>query len=238
MKSSEPNRIMQSKEPPNGFQSMRIRDEHNLEAADIRHALSDLHKYQTELEKQKAEFARVTEELQKSRDKYAALYNSVNCYQSTVADISQDAIIAADKELYITNWNKAAETMFGWQSKEVLGKQASSQIRVKVLALLNNAEVMKGISEKGSWAGKTGASKKDGSQINTLVSMGILWDSSGYFNGIVAIHHEVNALEEKKETPLEDEVERRVRERTEELVKANRILQQELGLHKREALFS
>lgn len=140
-------------------------------------------------------------------------------FQSTLADISQAAIITTDKELYITNWNKTAETLFGWHAEEVLGKRASTQIRAKILDFLTHNETLKGITENGSWKGKTISFKKDGSQINTLVSISILWDSAGDFNGLVSIHHEIITPEKKKETPVAGEFELKVKEHTEKLTK-------------------
>ncbi len=238
MKSSKPKKVPQSNEQVNNSPTISTGDDLNPEVTGTRNNLSELHAQQAEREVQNAEFDRIRKELQESREKYADLYNSINRYQTTVADISHDAIIAADKELHITNWNKAAEAMFGWQDKEVLVKQPSSQIRTKVLNFLNNDEIIKSITENGSWVGKTIASKKDGSPINTLVSVGILWDSSGKFDGIVAILREIQTPEKKEEKSLSDEIETKIEERTEELIKANRILQQELSLHKQAALLA
>lgn len=165
-------------------------------------------------------------------------HDDVNRYQSTVADISHDAIIATDKELYLTHWNKAAESLFGWQAQEVIGTMVSYQLRAKVLNFLNDSEAIKSITARGSWTGKSVAYKKDGSELDMLVSTAILWDDAGNFSGIVAIYYNLNMPEEKGKMPVTEEIEMRVRERTEEYIKANRLLQQELSIHKQAALLA
>ena len=44
--------------------------------------------------------------------------------QAEVLDIVNDAIYSLDQELHITEWNKAAEHLFGYKAGEVLGKKS------------------------------------------------------------------------------------------------------------------
>jgi PAS domain S-box-containing protein len=100
-----------------------------------------------------------------------------------------DSIIATDKDLNITTWNKGAEDIFGWQSGEVLVTSISQQVIPKVLENLNDNEVMKCLTEKGSWSGEANCCKKDGSRFSTTVSLEVIWNSEGNFNGITAVHN-------------------------------------------------
>jgi PAS domain S-box-containing protein/putative nucleotidyltransferase with HDIG domain len=151
-----------------------------------------------------------------------------------------DAMIATDKNLHIVSWNKAAETMFGWKSDEALGIPASQEICPKILEVLNQDDVMRDLKENDSWSGASISHKKDGTRFETFITLGILWDSAGSFNGIIAVFHEILPPFKPNEIkPYEmNEIERNVRERTEELVLANRVLQQELNLHKQAALLA
>jgi PAS domain S-box-containing protein/putative nucleotidyltransferase with HDIG domain len=151
-----------------------------------------------------------------------------------------DAMIATDKNLHIVSWNKAAETMFGWKSDEARGIPASQEICPKILEVLNQDDVMRDLKENDSWSGASISHKKDGTRFETFITLGILWDSVGSFNGIIAVFHEILPPFKTNEIkPYEmNEIERNVRERTEELVLANRVLQQELNLHKQAALLA
>jgi PAS domain S-box-containing protein len=55
------------------------------------------------------------------------LQESKIAYQ-TLLDNSFDAIIAIDAEGMITIWNHRAESMFGWQAEEVIGKPLTQTI--------------------------------------------------------------------------------------------------------------
>jgi PAS domain-containing protein len=43
-------------------------------------------------------------------------------YQAYLLANVHDAIIATDKQLVIKAWNRAAEKMYGWKAKEILGR--------------------------------------------------------------------------------------------------------------------
>ena len=129
--------------------------------------------------------------------------------------------------------------MFGWLAEEVIGKSGPVQIRTKVLEFLTNNELMRSLAKDGSWAGEVSNPCKDGSLLKTQVSVGLIWGISGAFNGIIAVHHPTPSA-----TPLAisqnslgpDAIEAIIKERTEELAATNRILRQELNIHKRDAL--
>jgi PAS domain S-box-containing protein/putative nucleotidyltransferase with HDIG domain len=229
MKSDKTNRATGSNEkidehPPS-------QDDSRVNTKKVLNLLSELTSTQTELEKHKEELSRIRKELQESHDK-------IDRYQSIVTNLSEDAIVTTDKELNIIKWNKIAETMFGWQGEEILGENVSSKVRSKVLGFLSDEEVMKSITENSTWVGNTAVSRKDGSRLDSLASISILWDDNGNFNGIVAVYHEIAAHNESRSLPDSDKIDLLVKERTEELTKANRILQQELSLHKQDALLS
>jgi PAS domain S-box-containing protein len=166
--------------------------------------------------------------------------NSANRYVINNDNPASDAVMATDKLLGITSWGKAAEAMFGWKDTDVVGSPDSSQICTRILEVLEKDEVMHSLKECGSWSGESTSCKKDGSKFNVLVSIGVLWDNEGSFNGVVAVFHEVSLVQKPVEVKSEhsNEIELKVKERTEELVKANRILQQELNIHKQAALLA
>ncbi len=121
-------------------------------------------------------------------------------YNNPLVNHSLDAIIATDKDLNIIVWNKAAESMYGWKLEEVLQKGLSVKIRNEVLDALAKAEVMKSITEEGSWTGEASSYKKDGSKLNTWIYASVLWDSGGNFNGIFTLHCNAATRKDNKGT--------------------------------------
>jgi len=164
--------------------------------------------------------------------------NELSHYQDTLTEISPDAILATDKDLNITNWNKAAEKLFGWSAEEVSDKNVSIQIRTQVLAELSKDEVMSGLCQNGHWIGEYTNLTKNGIPVNTLVSIGILWDSNAHFNGILAIHHPHHIVKEEFPVSAVNAREGQLKERIEELNKTNRILRQEINIHKKASLLA
>ncbi len=106
-----------------------------------------------------------------------------------------NAVIATDRNLNINIWNKGAESIYGWNSDEVLQK-ASTEIRNGVLDILTRPEVIRSISEVGSWFGKGHGCTKNGSKVEVWIYMSVLWNSSGSFNGILTIHRETTKRKE------------------------------------------
>jgi PAS domain S-box-containing protein len=149
-----------------------------------------------------------------------------------------DAEISTDKELKITLWNKAAEAMYGWTLEEVLQDQPRGEVRQRVLGVLTRDNVMQSIAEKGSWTGEALAFKKDGYGSNNWVSIKVLWDDAGNFNGLKTTHRETASSTDSRPGPAdgEDKTEAQIKERTDELVKANTLLRQEMNKFKEAAL--
>jgi PAS domain S-box-containing protein/putative nucleotidyltransferase with HDIG domain len=152
-----------------------------------------------------------------------------------------DAIVATDNSLNIISWNKGAEALFGWQSENVIGNPNSSRISSEILEVLQCEEVIQSLKENGSWSGESISRKKDGSRFNALISISVLWDSTGSFKGLTTVFRE-NFFQKEiavdSKLFSQEEIDIKIKERVEELVKANYILQQELDIHKQAALLA
>jgi PAS domain S-box-containing protein len=155
--------------------------------------------------------------------------------------VFQTAIVIANRDLNITHWNSAAETMFGWLAQEVIGKSAPVKVRAKILEPITKNSVIQSLAEEGSWAGEVSNHCKDDSTLNTLASIGVIWDDAGSFNGLIAVHHRLpsgTSTAMPRILPQPDNTETIIKERTEELVETNHILQRELNIHKQAFLMS
>jgi two-component system cell cycle sensor histidine kinase/response regulator CckA len=96
---------------------------------------------------------------------------------TALTKVPANAIIGTDRNLNITVWNKAAESMFGWQADEALKKPTVPDLRNSVMNFLTRDEIMKCLVDNGSWSGELASHRKDGSGLYTLVSIELLWDS-------------------------------------------------------------
>ncbi len=195
--------------------------------------LRELRLRQTQLEKQKVELSDIREELRNLRSSNSDFRR----LHSVLTRVSPEAIIATDKNLNVIGWNRAAEQLFGWKAHEALDHAASPEIRSHIMDALNKGDVFDGLAAQGCWIGSLPAVNRDGQALSTSVSVGVLWDQAGAFNGLVAFYHEIsNPMSETN--PIDSALETKVKQRTEELEKVNRILQQELAIHKQAALLA
>ena len=70
-----------------------------------------------------------------------------------LVDSVSDAIIWTDLQFNITAWNKAAERLYGWKLKEVLGKPVQDVTKLEY-PNDNQEKVLDQFSKKGRWNGE------------------------------------------------------------------------------------
>jgi PAS domain S-box-containing protein len=156
--------------------------------------------------------------------------------QDMPADESQDIVITTDRELNIISWSKAAQGLFGWKAEEVMGAGAASQVRHRILHVLTRDSTLQHLMQNGCWSGEENSFQKNGNCIRTRVIVNVLWDREGRFNGVAAVFRQPPDEAKLRSEVNQDQLEKAVKERTQEITKANRLLQQELSIHKRAAL--
>jgi PAS domain S-box-containing protein len=159
--------------------------------------------------------------------------------QKTMVEAAGQALLSTDKNLRITQWNQAAQELFGWSADEILGLKSTPRIRTQILEPLINQEMMRRLELKGTWSGLVTTRRKDNSKFTTRAAVGVIWDTLGSFNGLVAVL-------DRPDSPLYGHeiqndttaLEQLVRERTDELTRTNNQLRQEINRQKLAALAS
>ncbi len=122
---------------------------------------------------------------------------------NTVIDSSPLAIICIDSEGFVTSWNKAAEKIFGWTKKEVLGK-------FNPIVPDNKREEFCDLIEGAIYKHKqvTGREvvhkKKDGTLVDISVSTAPLYDSKGLVTGLLAMLEDITFRKKMEEDLLKD----------------------------------
>jgi len=129
-------------------------------------------------------------------------------------------IILMDRDLTITEWNLGAENIFRWTREEALGKKGELIFTPEDRdADAPNMERAKAEAE-GRAADERWHVRKDGSRLWGSGILSALYDEDGTTKGFVKILRDIT---DRK--LMEQELERRVRERTAELEAANREMQ-------------
>lgn len=120
-------------------------------------------------------------------------------YQANLLDNVSDAIIATDLDLNIRAWNKAAERVYGWTTKEVIGKPLSVTLK-GIFVGTTREQAIAEMSEKGIWNGELIHRKRDGTDVYMFVSATALRDSSGNRMGMVMVNRDITQLKQAETT--------------------------------------
>ena len=140
---------------------------------------------------------------------------------------ASDAIIGLDSDGRVTDWNPAAESMFGYSAKAALGQpimalnvptrladeEKSLQQRVMAGETLQNVVTRRRLA--------------DGRELDVSINVTPIQDGQGHIVGVAKIVRDISALteSERRVVELNADLERRVAQRTEELAEREHFLQ-------------
>jgi PAS domain S-box-containing protein len=113
-----------------------------------------------------------------------------------IVESSPDAIVFADREGTIQEWNAAAERMFGYTPSEAIGRSLDIIIPENLRARhwAGYHEVMRtGITRYGTELLSVPASRKDGARLSLEFGVALVRSPSGELAGIVATLRDVTA---------------------------------------------
>jgi PAS domain S-box-containing protein len=128
---------------------------------------------------------------------------------AALVDAANEAIISADPDSIITTWNRAAEKLYGYPARQIVGRPASvlsppdkiaEQRRLIVAAARGDA-----ITECD-----TQRLHKDGSLLNLSVTLSPIMHA-GSLTGFCAVHHDIGDRLRTRDT-LEHEIGKRTRQ--------------------------
>ncbi len=154
-------------------------------------------------------------------------------FSTTLRSIG-DAVIATDKDGLITFMNATAERLTGWTQEELLSAKLTDVFRIvnsKTRQPMENPAT-KALTQGMviDLANHTVLTAKDGREIPIDSSAAPIKDDKGDVMGVILIFHDVTERERAEEElrKANDELERRVAERTADLALANENLKQEV----------
>jgi len=109
---------------------------------------------------------------------------------AAIVEYSDDAIIGSTLDFIITSWNPAAERMYGYSGKEIIGKSSSLLVPedraeefLATVAMLKEGKVVKRF--------ETMRVRKDGSVVPVSLTVAPIRDEDGAIVGASAVHRDV-----------------------------------------------
>jgi PAS domain S-box-containing protein/putative nucleotidyltransferase with HDIG domain len=120
-------------------------------------------------------------------------------YQAQLLENVSDAIISTDLEFRIKSWNRAAETLYGWQAQEVLGLTITDVVLTDLPGVSRETTVEQ-LMRDGQWQGEVCQQRRDGSQLNALSSVSLIHDEAGNETGVVAVNRDISERKQAEET--------------------------------------
>jgi PAS domain S-box-containing protein len=140
-------------------------------------------------------------------------------FYSTLFNNISDAIISVDASYNIISWNKGAENMYGFKYEEVAGKTIFT-LWLRSHQYQRKKEVLDILQQTDHWQGEIKHFHKDNSEVWTLVSASVLKDENGVLTGFAVVSKDITDRKklEIKLQKFNEELEQRVRDKTEEVV--------------------
>ncbi len=112
-------------------------------------------------------------------------------YLASLQEYMYDAVIGTDLQHHVQSWNQAAERMFGWSAKEVIGKRLGEVLQTKIVSgeAIKNATA--NLLSEGYWTGEAIHRHKDGHEVHVLGSIVLNRDADGLPIGIIGVNHDI-----------------------------------------------
>jgi two-component system cell cycle sensor histidine kinase/response regulator CckA len=103
----------------------------------------------------------------------------------SVFDVGPQAIVVVDENWIVTQWNRAAEKLFGWTATEVLGQASPFLPR----DLPEDARSRQLAAEKSNYGklAEVRQARKDGTPVDVLMASAPFTNSAGKRNGSIAV---------------------------------------------------
>jgi PAS domain S-box-containing protein len=129
----------------------------------------------------------IEEELQAHRNKLEEVVKKRTRevqLQAQIIDQIHDSVVSTDLDGIVTSWNKGAEDLFGYSSKEAIGKPISFVYPEEQLENLQK-HVIDPLKKKGAHETEVIMRRKDGDDFQAILSMSMLYDEEGIAEGMI-----------------------------------------------------
>lgn len=151
------------------------------------------------------------------------------CFQAGLLNAVEQAVIATDLAGNIIYWNRYAEILYGWQATEALGRSILDVTPTPQFQE-HAREIIARLQAGESWSGEFLVQRRDGSLFPAIVIDSPIYDEHGKWIGIVGVSVDISDRKKIEATlqQLNEELELRVTQRTQELERSQIALQQQI----------
>jgi two-component system, NtrC family, sensor kinase len=158
------------------------------------------------------------------------LEQSAELFRLLVDRVRDYAIFALDPNGHIVTWNRGAESLKGYQAQEIIGQHIQRFYTMADRQADKPFQLLKQAREQGRVEDEGWRVRKDGSLFWADVIITALIDEKGVLQGYAKVTRDLTERRQVEEALLKgnDELERRVLERTAQLNEANATLQERL----------
>jgi two-component system cell cycle sensor histidine kinase/response regulator CckA len=115
--------------------------------------------------------------------------------QAALLDLAQDAIVVRDMRDRIVFWSRGAEVMYGWLSKEALGRNPYELLKTEFSEPTEHIEAM--LLCHGQWEGEATHHRRDGTRVIVASRWALQRDADGAPVRILTINSDIT---DRKET--------------------------------------
>ncbi|MDP1548143.1 MAG: diguanylate cyclase [Anaerolineales bacterium] len=111
-------------------------------------------------------------------------------YLANVMNRISSVVISTDVELRITQWNRAAEELYGWKESEVIGRVIDEVCQTEFQEN-QRQEAHYDLTHEKRWQGELKQHHRDGRELWIAASNTLLEDERGIYIGNVTINHDI-----------------------------------------------
>ena len=105
---------------------------------------------------------------------------------------ARDGIIITDLQGVVLNVNSALERLFGYTRTELLGQDAGNLFRSEHQMSSNIDEMWKTLHDRRSWQGELVNRRKDGTLVDSSLTISPIFDTRGQMTHFVAIYRDIS----------------------------------------------
>jgi PAS domain S-box-containing protein len=145
--------------------------------------------------------------------------------QAELIRLAHDAIIVRDPESRVTFWNAGAEKTYGWTAGEAIGRVTHDLLQTRFP--VSREVIDLALEESGEWEGELTHVTQDGTSIVVTSRQSLRRDKHGAPAAVLEINRDVTEHKRAEEEirKLNEALEQRVIERTQELQTVNKELE-------------
>lgn len=162
------------------------------------------------------------------RERSAELYQSEQRYRLMVDAIQDHCIYFVDEHGAVTEWTESAQRLHGHTRQQMLGRPYQNLLAVGNAGEdeVDPAQVLRLAKAHGQWETRGWRLRDDGSRFWAHTVLTALRNEAGELQGLSAITRDMTAAKSLEDVmnDLNKELEKRVAERTQQLVAANKDL--------------